>query len=461
MTADSTPRVAIHTNASARLDSMVHEEMSRSIGHLQPRHIVIKPNWVLHQASERSPIAALVTDARVIAAAVRAAARIFPRATQITVGDCPLQRADWQLLCEQSGLTPLIESLRRGDPRIEFRDLRRDAYTYTGGRLVHIADGSNGDPLGYCEVELGSNSHLEDISDRADRFAIHDHDRAITRAKHRRGDHRYLVARTFLDADLIINLPKWKTHSKSGLTGALKNLVGINGDKAYLPHFSRGAPKWGGDEYWNAGRWVFWVQNTGRDWLRSRLWPGYRLAQPFWAAFKAARSAMHGRHPTTHADFYVGGGAWYGNQTIWRMIYDLNMVMQHTDGTGRLHAQPQRHYFCIVDGLVAGEGDGPLFAAPKPVDWLICGEDPFAIDACLAWCMGFDPARLPILANRDHYRGAGWGKFSIADVVVSIDGRPRALPAVEERHDFQPPPGWIGHVERSRELQRVAAGSRR
>ena len=60
------------------------------------RKVVIKPNWVLHETDPNHPIAALVTDARVIAGTVRAAAELFPQAERITVGDCPLQRADWE-----------------------------------------------------------------------------------------------------------------------------------------------------------------------------------------------------------------------------------------------------------------------------------------------------------------------------------------------------------------------------
>jgi uncharacterized protein (DUF362 family) len=440
--------VTCHTNAARRLDELARLEIERAAAGLSPRHIVIKPNWVLHQSDARSPIAALVTDARVIHAVAEAAADLFPGA-QITVGDCPLQRADWPLMCEQSGLASVIDQLTaRFGSRIAFRDLRREVFTYDGARLVAVAGGSHGDPLGYVEVKLGARSHLEEISGRADRFAIHDHDRTKTRNNHQRGDHRYFVGRTFLDADLFINLPKWKTHSKAGLTAALKNLVGINGDKAYLPHFSKGAPKWGGDEYWDRGRFTFWAQNTLREYVRDTPW-AHRIVRPPWLAFKAVRSAVLGSRDGAPADFYVGGGSWYGNHTIWRMIYDLNMVLQHVDREGVLHPAPQRAYLCIVDGLICGEGDGPLYPRPRPVDWLISGSDPFAIDTALAWFMGFDPNRLPILERRSEYMGTGWGRFETGSLPVTVDGQTQPLPAWTIDHDFVPPPGWLSHVERA------------
>jgi uncharacterized protein (DUF362 family) len=443
--------VRVHTGATARLDAVIRAELARALGHLRPRHIVIKPNWVLHEPSPRSPIAAMVTDARVIGAVARAAADLFPGAERITVGDCPLQRADWPLMAKQSGLADVIDAIaQHGDQRTSFRDLRRDVYGERDGRLVMLPAGEHGDPLGYREVRLGGDSHLDAISDRADRFAIHDHDRAKTRDNHRKGDHRYLIAQTFLDADLVINLPKWKTHSKAAVTGALKNLVGINGDKAYLPHFSRGAPKWGGDEYWDQGRWIYWTQNTMRELLRTRAWWAYKSARPFWLAFKAARRTWQPAAEGPPPDFYVGGGSWHGNQTIWRMIYDLNRLLQCADRDGVLQPTPQREYFCIVDGLICGEGDGPLFASPRPVDWLVCGADPFAIDAVLGWCMGFEPARVPILAHRHEYRGPSWGRFDVNALPVAIDDATSMLTAIQTRFDFAPPPGWSGYVERAK-----------
>ena len=440
-------QVSCHTNAGSNLDIVILSEMARATGHLNPRHIVIKPNWVLHETDPRHPIAALVTDARVIVATACAAAQLFP-AARITVGDCPLQRADWPLLCEQSGLAAgMVEIERRFAGRVSFRDLRRDVYTYDRGRLVEKTGAPHGDPRGYREIRLGSSSHLEEISDRADRFAIHDHDRDKTRGNHQRGDHRYFVSQSFLDADLLINLPKWKTHSKSGLTGALKNLVGINGDKAYLPHFSKGAPSWGGDEYWDRGRWMYWTQNALRDLLRTRWWPAYRLARPFWLGFKALRRTLLRDDEGPPPDFYVGGGSWHGNQTIWRMIYDLNLVAQCVDADGVLHADAQRHYLCIVDGLVCGEGDGPLFPQPRKMDWLVVGTDPFAVDATLAWFMGFDAARMPIVAQRDRYLGPAWGDFDLDRLPVAVDGVVAPLASFPVRDHFVPPPGWLGHVE--------------
>ena len=60
--------------------------------------------------------------------------------------------------------------------------------------------------------------------------------------RHHRGDrHEYCISEACLSADVIINLPKPKTHRKAGYTGALKNMVGINAAKDYLPHHTKGS----------------------------------------------------------------------------------------------------------------------------------------------------------------------------------------------------------------------------
>ena len=66
---------------------------------------------------------------------------------------------------------------------------------------------------------------------------------------HAPGRHRYVIAREIIEADVVFSLPKLKTHERAGLTGALKNFVGINGHKDCLPHHRKGGSLAGGDCY--------------------------------------------------------------------------------------------------------------------------------------------------------------------------------------------------------------------
>ena len=351
------------TQAGSRLRRLVFEQVRHLSEVCQPRRIVIKPNWVLHENDPAFPIRALVTDARVIEATVEACLAVFPNAESVLVGDCPLQYADWPRLCRQSGLEPVIAKLTaHSGGRVVFRDLRREVFRQDGDNFLAASHGDHGDPKGYREVELGARSHLEPISDQSDLFAVNDYSSAITSSNHRPGSHRYLICQSILDADLFINLPKWKSHQKSGITCALKNLVGINGDKAYLPHFRRGAPKWGGDEYRDEGRWLYFAQTRLRERFQKRNPLAYKILKPGWELIKRVRGIeTRLENPAASPKhFYIAGGAWHGNETLWRMIYDLNWIIQCADATGKLQPTPQRTYFCVVDGLVSGEGNGPL-----------------------------------------------------------------------------------------------------
>ena len=54
------------------------------------------------------------------------------------------------------------------------------------------------------------------------------------------------MSKTILGADLVINCLKMKTHKKAGVTLSMKNLIGINGDKNWLPHYRTGFASQGG-----------------------------------------------------------------------------------------------------------------------------------------------------------------------------------------------------------------------
>jgi uncharacterized protein (DUF362 family) len=438
-------------NASSRLKDLVRNALRSHCDGLRPRRIVVKPNWVLHETTPTFPIEALVTDARLIEAVVETCLDLFPDVESLLVGDCPLQWADWPLLCRQSGLTPAIDRLeKRGAGRVSFLDLRREVFAKHAEGFMVESHTPHGDPRGYREVALGARSHLEPLSHQARRFAVNDYSASVTSSNHAPGRHSYLVSQSVLDADLFINLPKWKSHQKSAITAALKNLVGINGDKAYLPHFRRGAPRWGGDEYGDEHRWLYWLQTTLREQTQKRSRTLFRLLKPGWDWIKRLRG-IETEWKDVHATprhFYVAGGAWHGNDTIWRMIYDLNLIIQCVDAQGRLHDTPQRHYFCLVDAITCGQGNGPLQPVPRPADWLVWGTNPFAIDTALTHFMGFDVARVPLIARRHEYLGPDWGRFNFEQLEARLDDTPIRISKTDINLQFAPPPGWKGHVER-------------
>ena len=83
-----------------------------------------------------------------------------------------------------------------------------------------------------------------------------------------------------------------------------------------------------------------------------------------------------------------------GNDTCWRLPADLIRLALYADRAGVMQPAPQRRFLSIVDGIVGGEGDGPLRPTPKTCGVLLAGFHPIAVDLVGARLMGFDPLKI-------------------------------------------------------------------
>ncbi|MEO6052492.1 MAG: DUF362 domain-containing protein, partial [Chthoniobacterales bacterium] len=355
--------------------------------------ILIKPNWVKHAEHAEFPIEALVTSSQLIEAVIEGCLQKYPDVEKITIADVPLQSCDWHTLCTQAGIDKLeLKYSSRSKPQIQFLDLRRERYSLENGFLIKDEE-APGDPLGYAEVRLDERSLLEEVTDSAHLFRVSDYDPEETISSHSKQCHRYLIPKTVLQADLVINLPKMKTHQKSGVTGALKNLVGINGDKSRLVHHRLGFPEKGGDEFSPDVPRIFYWQARLRELLQKRSPALFAFCKKGWEYLKRLRGikTVGTRENLQSSSFYVGSGSWYGNDSVWRMVYDLHMVLLFAPKDGeKLESSPQRQIFHIMDGIIAGEGNGPLQPLPVHAGVIMASENPFLIDFSMAKLMGYD-----------------------------------------------------------------------
>ena len=159
------------------------------------------------------------------------------------------------------------------------------------------------------------------------------YDMAETNQRHTGERHEYLLCRTPMDADVLINLPKLKTHKKVGVTCALKNLVGINANKNWLPHHTEGTPDQGGDQFPAATHQTrlehSWM-GTAKRWLKNRP----RLSRLFVPVKKIGRLFFGDTQKV------VRSGNWHGNDTCWRMVLDLNKCLCFFDGTASRRNKP-------------------------------------------------------------------------------------------------------------------------
>ena len=131
------------------------------------KNVVLKPNLV-----DYAPGNAINTDPLLVVAAAECFRRLD--AKQVVVGEGPGHQRDTRLVLSESGYEPILR-----DNGIRFIDLNRD-------ELVR--------------VNLGA---------------------SYTRLK------RLWLPRTVVEADLLVSMPKVKTHHWSGVTLSMKNMFGV------------------------------------------------------------------------------------------------------------------------------------------------------------------------------------------------------------------------------------------
>jgi uncharacterized protein (DUF362 family) len=412
--------------------------------------VVLKPNFIRHwnPTPGEGPECVVTHGAVVRAAADYAWLAVGPEGS-VVVAEAPQHDCDFAQVCEGAGLEE-VARYYQSQLGVEFPvlDLRREAVVYRDGVIVERRP-LPGDPKGYRAVDLGERSFFFDSGLEPDRFRGADYDPGPTTLHHSGGKNEYLLSETVLHADLIVNLPKLKTHKKTGVTLALKNLVGVNGDKNWLPHHCVGSVTEGGDEY-PGDALVDGARSRATE--LARRWLAKGRAGSLLRLVRRAENALRG-------DDFIRAGNWYGNDTTWRMCLDLNRCVYFSDADG-LHLdspEPLRNVLTLLDGVVAGEGEGPLAPRNLPLGVILAATDPVALDVVAIRLMGFDERR--IAKVREAMRDAGPRVTAVRspeDIAVFECDPARfataesSLDALTPARPFLAHSGWQGHVERER-----------
>jgi uncharacterized protein (DUF362 family) len=413
------------------------------------RRVVLKPNFIRHWNPEPSgSVASVITHGAILRAVADYAFLAVGKRGHVEIAEAPQMDCDFDRIREITGLGAL-ERLYRETLGLSFdvTDLRREAVTFEDGIIVSRRP-LPGDPLGYRAVDLGVRSFFTNSGLDPDLLRGADYDPGPTGEHHRNGRNEYLLSETVLSADLVVNLPKLKTHKKTGVTLALKNLVGINGDKNWLPHHCVGPVSRGGDEF-PADRAIDRWRSRAIEWARPLLGAGKAIG-----LFRIARRI----EASARGDDFIRAGNWHGNQTTWRMCLDLNRCFYYSDAKGlHLDAEaPVRRALTLLDGIVAGEGNGPLAPHDRALGVVIAATDPVAVDLAALRLMGFDEARLPKIREAMADGGPRITDVREAgDVVVGsvgpedIEAMDQALSSLDAGSPFTPHVGWKGHLERA------------
>lgn len=391
--------------------------------------VLIKPNLVMDKNhNPEGGTECLYTQASVVRPVIEYVISKVGKSGRIIIGDAPMQECVFDNIKGYKDLVGEYASKGYNIKLVDFRGLKSQVK-----RGIHYSELNENTGI---VVNLGEESEFYGGNmDLCKNMRVTNYDPRIL-PKHHHGElQEYYVSREFLAADIIINMPKPKSHRKAGFTGALKNLVGINVRKEYLPHHTLGSKKENGDEY---------LDKNFFHSLRSRLLDKLNIASSE-GNYKKAKlfrlvilpcSLLY--HLTRRNDY--DEGSWYGNNTIPKTIVDLNRIAIYSDKEGKLCDTPQRKIISIGDMIISGEKEGPVCPSPKNVGIVVAATNSYAFDKVVCKLMGFDKGKIPVFE---------YAEKSLKKSIMPGEEIVRYFGLSEDvNFHFEPTSGWKGHIER-------------
>lgn len=418
--------------------------------------VVIKPNFVIDRHYDGGDIFSIITHPSVIRAVIDYIYIALEGQGKIIIADSPQMDCNFDNLLQVTNLKSIQELYEKEfNFKIDIYDLRDFWLENKGETGISYNKNRNslkGDPEGNLLVNLGKKSLFYEAKNH-EKFYGSDYNRKET-IKHHKGDvQEYLLSKTILSADVVISIPKLKTHKKVGVTLNTKGLVGMNVNKNYLVHYRIGTPLEGGDEFPDntfdskelvakkldrlASDKFLALGNIFGDRLYDiSLKFGKKILRPMGFKFKEKEGPE------------ICCGDWYGNDSAWRMAVDLLKVFIYADENGDLKDHPTRRMFSIVDGITAGERNGPLNPESKNCGVIAAGFNLPATDIVCARLMGFDITKINILKYiMDHCE-----EFIIDPQSIKIFSNAKLDNLLDKPNkgyylNFIPPEGWKGYLE--------------
>lgn len=359
--------------------------------------VLIKPNMVRHyHPIYENNIESVVTHPSLVRVILDYVLLALGDTGKVIIADAPLQDCNFELMKERSGYNHLLEFYKSQGITIPCVDLRNHKSVVKHGLNIH----QDVECLNKTQiVDLGKLSEFQNIRpERYNKLRVTNYDPQVMGKHHSKEVNEYAIASTILDADVIINMPKPKTHRYAGLTLSLKNMVGINTNKDYLPHHTLHSKMEGGDAY-QAKNILKRGLEVVVDWRNQEVGiKNYTMARMLnyaeWVF--STFNNIFGKEKSLF-------GSWYGNDTIWRTILDLNRIVRYADKEGKIQDSPQRRVFNVADMIISGEKEGPLSPTPKKVGVIAMSNDAVSLDETLAILMGVDIQYIPTIKNASNF----------------------------------------------------------
>lgn len=413
--------------------------------------VFIKPNQVFHEHKDGiRGIWSMLTHASVLRPIIDYILIATHGKVDIIIGEAPMQGTDFREAVRKSGILDLVNFYKQRNIEIRLIDMRMVIAQRTSNGIVKgRIDNPERKMEDYVTVNLGKHSELSEVLNLSHLLDITDYKKGAVSKHHRieklqGGINEYVIPRELLEADLIVNVPKLKTHRKAGMTCACKNLVGIVGDKTCIAHHRRGMRRGVSDEF---------SKKDYKVYVQSRVWEGLKrnriglfLADILIQFFRRYVWKSNSRVTACgeNTSLTLAEGNWYGNDTIWRCVKDLNKIVFYADSGGVMRKAKQRNYLCMVDAVWAGEGEGPMEHSCKELGLIFAGCNPIYVDYAAAYFMKFKFEKIPTICKG--FQNRWWNLADKKPEEVVMEGNRE----IEEcKMSFRPSYGWRGILEDS------------
>ena len=410
-----------HDLLYSSVKGLLFSHLSRE--NFEGKKVLLKPNLVKQNEKPDDEIC-LFTHPNLILATLRVILEQSPKS--IVVGDAPIQDCHWERMLHKDFYYKIQALSDEYKVPISVRDFRKvvfDSATNTFGQSKRVDSD-------YLIIDTGSRSLLEPITKKNINFRVTNYDPDRMKKSHAKGMHKYCIAKEVFEADIVITMPKTKTHRMACLTNSLKILVGINGDKDYLPHHRIGSKSQGGDCYKS-----FSLLRTCSEYLldfanRRRGREIYRYA------WKISDILWRLSNPNDEVTVNAG---WYGNDTVWRMVMDLNLIVNYGRADGSIADTPQRVIYTLCDGIVGGQGSGPLHPDPLPLGILSFSNDSYLMDEVMGYLFKLRIEKIPLLKEASLLNKEKDKVYVLNGTNVQIDKLKKLA------IDVKLAPGWVNY----------------
>jgi uncharacterized protein (DUF362 family) len=374
-------------------------------------------NFVFHRRATESiaQFESKCTHGSVVRVVIDYILKAVGSAGRIRFGNAPLQSCYWSSVLKETGAAKMETFYRKVNAPVQSTDLR----LFVQSRSILPSKWEMRSEEMSVSIDLAHDSRLAALDTEDPHYRVLDYNPDRTEAFHRNGHHQYVLHRHILESDVIVSIPKLKTHEKVGITCALKGCVGAIGQKDCLAHHRKGIPEQGGDEFRNDPLGLLQPLSLFDEYVQKRaIGTWQRTSLRF--VLRILRRLLRPFAPTM-------GGAWPGNDTCWRMSLDVARLIEQVRSDGTLASESVRPHLAFVDGIVGGEGDGPLNPTPLHTGALLFASDPVNCDDCAARLMGQDPMRLPII--REAVRLSHFSPVTMGSCCGDCDGQDAASDA--------------------------------